>query len=117
MTELVDLNIVGIGETATPLQKLLQEIDIIMTTNKESLLTNYNKGYDLEYYLFKTKVDSSVVERRIMQMITTNITSAYDFDISVSVQFISTRANKDLMYINVTVDGSGNHEKLSYTLG
>lgn len=113
---MVDLSIANVGEVASPLTRLLQEIDIIMTSANESIITNYQPGKGLDRFLFKTSVNGDYVARQVKELIIANIDTELDYDIDVNVQFIRGRHDKDIMYVNIIVDASGANEQLQYAI-
>jgi hypothetical protein len=112
----VDLNIIANGETASPLQKLLQEIDIIMTAGRASLVTNYRPDDRLDKFLFKSGVSAEHVRKQVENLVLTNLSTTYGYRINFDVKFVKTKAPKDLMYIEIQVETDGRREKLSYVL-
>lgn len=116
MAGFVDFNIIANGETASPLQKLLQEIDIIMTAGMASLVTNFRPDDRLDKFLFKSGVSASYVKKQTESLVMTNISTTYGYHIDFDVKFVKTKAPKDLMLIEIIVETNGKHKKLSYVL-
>lgn len=110
----VDLNVAGLGEVATPLQKLLQEIDIIMTVERQSLITNYTTNHGIDKFLFKTGVNASSVATYVKELIYANISTDYGYNINVTVGFLKGLHDKDTMLVQTDITGIDSHEKLSY---
>lgn len=110
----VDLNVAGLGEVATPLQKLLQEIDIIMTVERQSLITNYTTNHGIDKFLFKTGVNASSVATYVKELIYANISTDYGYSINVTVEFLKGLHDKDTMLVQTDITGIDSHEKLSY---
>lgn len=110
----VDLNVVGLGEVATPLQKLLQEIDIVMTVERQSLITNYTTNHGIDKFLFKTGVNASSVATYVKDLIYANISTDYGYNINVTVEFLKGLHDKDTMLVQTDITGIDSHEKLSY---
>lgn len=114
--QLVDINMIANGEVATPLQRLLQEIDVIMTAGAASLLTNYEPRKTLDRFLFKTGVNKDYVAREVHQKILANISPDLQFEISVNAEFLKGLKDKDALLVNIIVDAENAHEELSYTI-
>lgn len=112
-----DFNIVSGGETAQPLQKLLQEIEILMTSDGQTVITNYNAGNNLEKFLWKQGLSATFVASSIEQMLADNCYVPTGFGISVNVEFLDSKQSKDLMFIDIQVSVNGKFARqLIYTV-
>lgn len=112
----VDLNIAVNGETANQLQRLLNEIDIIMMNADDWLITNNDFGDTLRDYLFKTGLSENIIARDIQDKLDANVSKDSGFMINVECRFINMNATRDMLYINVIVANQVTNRKLTYTI-
>lgn len=114
---LVDFNIVSGGEIASPLNRLLQEIEIIMTIEKYQLITNPALDANLEQYLFKHSGSASTVAAKLQKLIEANVTNDSNYDIVVTAEYLSSSGVKDMIYVDICVYLSGTlQDQLIYTI-
>jgi hypothetical protein len=112
----VDLNIAVNGETANPLQRLINEVDIIMMNADDWLITNNDSGQSLQEYLFKSGLSETSIARDIQSRLDANISKDSGFKVIVECSFINLNAHKDMLYINVILTNQVAHRKLTYTI-
>lgn len=114
MANNVDLNIVSGGETNLELSKLLQEIDVLMTAENQTIINNYDKQKNIDQFLFKYSVNEQIVASTVKSNIYANCYVPEGYSIHVSVRFIP-GDNKDIMFIEIYIRYKGIHkEKLVY---
>jgi hypothetical protein len=114
---LVDFNIVSGGEIASLLNRLLQEIEIIMTIEKYQLITNPALDANLEQYLFKHAGSAPAVASKLQKLIEANITNDGNYDIVVTAEYMSSGGVKDMLYVDICVYLSGAlQDQLIYTI-
>jgi hypothetical protein len=102
MATIVDLNIAKNGEVASKLQRLINEIDILLSTGRNLLVTNFNANCDLDEYLFKSGISATVVSNHVKDIIVNNV-SKTDIFIDVDASFLNGKAVKDILFIDVTL--------------
>lgn len=115
---MVDLSIYNNGETAQPLEMLVQEIDILMQARHQTVITNYQPGNDLDKYLFKNGVNANTVARQVQDAIMENCHIPTGFTVNVNANFMSTSGNKDMLYVEIAVmtNDTANIKQLSYLM-
>lgn len=117
MQPTVDLNIVRNGETALPLHKLLQEIEILLSARHQTVITNYDEFYDADKFLFKNGINGKTVAKTIQENINRNCHVPAGFNVNVSCEFLNNAGARDILLINVNViTPEGHVEQLMYSL-
>lgn len=112
-----DLNIYANGELSAPLKRFCQEVDIILMSSKESIITNYKPGEGPDKYLFKNGVSAFYVAKDIENLLQENLSRHDGIEYNVECQFLKGLASKDILYINIIVsDATGTKEQLQYTI-
>lgn len=84
------------------LDLFLQEIDLILETQRSSILSKRHFGADVESYLWKTQVNASQIETEIRQQIEQYSDTSKNFDYDISVD-IAAGTNRDIGIIDVTI--------------
>lgn len=114
---MVDLNIYGAGETALPLDLLVQQIDILLQANHQTVITNYQPENDLDQYLFRNGVNANTVASQLQDNIMENCDVPDGYTVHVEANFLSTLGAKDLLYIEIQIYcGTTSVQQLSYAL-
>lgn len=114
---MVDFNIVVGGETASPLNRLLQEIQIVMTSSTLDLITAPMVNANLEQYLFKQGVDPDYAANQIKQYIVNNVTNDGQYDIDVTAKFMNGQGINDVLYVDTCIYlENALQEQLIYTI-
>ncbi len=93
----------GIEEESV-LETFLQQVDMILTTKKGSVLGDPEFGLSLEQYLWSFSGGSGSVQQQIEQQINEYIYIEEPIDYEISVNFIAGEIY-DTMLIDVIVDG------------
>lgn len=99
---IIDYNIAANGEVASPLNQLLQEIETIIVSDGD-LITMPNSKLNLDQYLFRFGLSEQVIANRIQRVLDENLMNPEGYTISVSVQFLKGRHNKDTMLVNTDI--------------
>lgn len=75
-------------EITSELDEIIQQVDMILFTNKGDVLCMPEFGCNLERYLFDTSYNESVIRQIIMDQINTYIYLDGSYTVDVDVQFI-----------------------------
>jgi len=117
MAQQVDLNIVQPGETALTLHKLLQEIEILMSSRHQTVITNYDEFYDSDKFLFKNGINGRTVAKTIQENINRNCNIPEGYMVDVECEFLRDAGSRDILLTNINVlQPNGQVEKLIYSL-
>ena len=84
------------------LDLLLQEIDILLNTPRNTVLGNLDMGLDFESMLWKTNVNSRYLSSIVYRSIIENCYSSVDFDIDVNVEMYK-GSNKDIGVMTIHI--------------
>jgi hypothetical protein len=114
---LVDFDIVSGGETASPMQRLLQQIDIIMTAMQYQIIHDAKLFINFDGYLFKTGLNTGSIADRIKSKISDGIDNQAGYLINVEVGYVSTNKPNDLLLVNIVITSPSNESELmQYTV-
>jgi len=89
-------------ETGSELEMVLNQIRMILLTNKGEVLGNYNLGLDLESHLFETGFRGDTIRKEFLAQIQHYIKNT-SYNIDVEFDF-STDGVKDTIYLYITLN-------------
>lgn len=89
-------------EIRNPLELFLQEVDILFSTEKMSVLGKRDFGLSLEHMLWSTTFNSPYIESVIRQSIEENCYMASEFSWKVTVDLIK-GSNRDIGVIDIHI--------------
>lgn len=95
----------NVVELKNPLDILIQQIDLLLFTNKGEVLLMPEFGCNLEEYLFETFYNANSIKNIIMDQIRTYIINPYNYNIDVNVQFVEWEFNV-AMLVDIIIDGN-----------
>lgn len=111
-----DLNIARNGEVVSPLQKLVNEIDILMSIGRNMLITNLNASGDLEEYLFKSGISAETVATNIRTNIEANVSPGHGASISVDASFFNGKGVRDILFVNIILETKATKAERQYVI-
>lgn len=95
----------GVLELDNPLDCLIQQIDLLLFTNKGEVLLMPEFGCNLEEYLFETFYNDETIKNVIMDQIRTYILNPYGYSIDVKVSFVEWDLNI-AMIVDIYINGN-----------
>lgn len=98
----------GVLEISNELDEIIQQIDIILFTNKGDVLCMPEFGCNLERYLFDTSFNKTQIKNIIMEQINSFIYLDGTYNVDVDVNFIKWQQN-----IAMIVDLNINNKKVA----
>jgi hypothetical protein len=104
----VDLDLVNYGECSSPMQLVLQEIDIIMTCERYQLIHAKDAYVNTDSYLFKTGLNTEAIASSIETKLNTNVGNPEHYYIKVEAGYLPIRDANELLLINITVTSPTN---------
>lgn len=115
---MVDLALYSLGETASPLDQFVQEVDILMTSESTGLLTDRGttSTIGLERVLFKHGVGAAYVENEISNAISANTSQLAGIEYEVHAKFVGGQHAKDILLIDIQVTYDGRTRSLAYSV-
>lgn len=97
----------GVLEITSELDTLIQQVDLLLFTNKGDVLCMPEFGCNLEQYLFDTTWNENAIKEMIMQQIRNFIYNDGSYKVDVTINFYKWEYNVamvvDLMINNVKV--------------
>jgi len=91
-------------EIRSALDLFLQEIDILLSTEKGTIFGKRDLGFNIESLLWKTDFSAGYIESLIKGEITKNCLTAQDFTWSVKVSIVN-GTSKDIGVVDVMIKG------------
>lgn len=95
----------NVVELENPLDIIIQQIDLLLFTNKGEVLLMPEFGCNLEQYLFETFYNDVSIRNIIMEQIRTYVINPYGYYIDVTVEFIEWERNI-AMLVDIIIDGN-----------
>jgi len=87
-----------------PVEVIVQKLEMVLFTNKNTVLGDPELGADLEYYLWQTRISNDVIRGEIVQQILRFVPEleimGYDLEL-----YISEGTFRDIMEVNITIQG------------
>jgi hypothetical protein len=98
----------NVMELTSELDVIIQQVDLLLFTNKGDVLMMPDFGCDLERFLFETSVNESVVKSTIMDQINKYIYLKGSYIVDVDVSFVQWENN-----VAMIVDLNINNRKVA----
>lgn len=98
-------------------EMLIQEIDVLFSTDQNEVLCGGTEWANLKQYVFQTNVSESTLETRLQKLIYEQCPSAEGIPVNVDVQFMHGTLN-DICIVTVTIrDNSSVVNQKQYYIG
>ena len=94
----------NVVELNSSLDNIIQQIDLLLFTNKGEVLMMPEFGCNLEEYLFETFYNDEVIKNIIMEQIRTYVLNPFGYEITVDVSFVEWELNV-AMLVDVNING------------
>ena len=95
----------GILDYANTVEKIMSKIRVILGTEPGEVLANDEFGVDIEYLVFKTKIDSSELEEKINDAFTVYLGDTGGINVETSVSFGHGTSGSDYAVIDIYLNG------------
>lgn len=92
-------------ELLNPLDTVIQQIDLLLFTNKGEILCAPDFGCNLEQYLFETTWNEERIKNIINSQIRTYIINPYGYEITSDVSFVEWDFNV-AMLVDIFINGA-----------
>lgn len=91
-------------EHTDQVERIIQEIKMVMSTNKGDVLGDYHLGCNIEDLVFKTKKDASELESIISEQIAEYVQAGPDYKISTEVKFGKGNDGCDIALVDIYIN-------------
>lgn len=114
---MVDLDLVNGGETSSPILRIMQEIDIIMSASKYQLIHASDTYINFDGFLFKSNLNTNAIASTVLSKINSGISHDNKPVIEVEAGYIGTVKLQEILLVNVSITmPQGQSEVMQYTI-
>lgn len=89
-------------EISDPLQEFLQELDILLSIDKGSVMGQRSLGADMERMLWSTSFNAELIEHKISEAIEVNCQARVNFKWDAKVELLQ-GTNKDIGVVTIHI--------------